>query len=75
MKKPTAKDIMLAHQYCYYVLSESVWSDYEYDKFCERNGLDGNGGSDIASSYSSEIASLAKKMVSNPKAYPPTVFP
>jgi len=75
MSKPahTARELMLAHQYIYYVLSDNVWSDYEYDQFCERNGLDGTGGSDCAMHYTIETVVLATNIRSNPQNYPPTM--
>ena len=48
---------MRAHQYLYYVMCRPVISDYEYDRFCKKHGLEGGGGSDRASDYSAhEIA-------------------
>ncbi len=59
MNEPTPQQVMLAHQYLYYVKSCPVWTDYEYDQFCKRNNLDGIGGSDLASDYPPEITKLA----------------
>lgn len=48
---------MRAHQFLYYVKCAPVLSDYEYDAFCKKHGLDGGGGSDRASDYTpAEIA-------------------
>lgn len=71
LKTYTPEQTMKAHQYIYYVLSNNVWSDYEYDQFCKRNGLDGNGGSDLASNYPPEVVELARAMLKNPQQYPP----
>lgn len=60
--KPIPKDIMLAHQYLYYVLGEPAISDYEYDMFCKLHNLDGGGGSDRKEDYSQEIINLAKTL-------------
>jgi hypothetical protein len=48
-----------AHQYLYYVLGTPVLTDQDYDTWCRENGLEGKGGSDLASSYSEEIIGLA----------------
>ena len=58
-RKPTAKQIVKAHQFLCYVKSETAWTDYEYDQFCEKHGIPGNGGSSRASDYSAEIQALA----------------
>lgn len=68
--KFSPRDFMLAHQYLYYVASSPIWGDFEYDKFCEKNGLEGNGGSDVASSYDPKIITLAKEMLVSPDKYP-----
>jgi len=60
----SASDIMQAHQYLYYVRCAPVLSDYDYDHFCKRNGLDGGGGSDRASDYPPHIIALAVKLSS-----------
>lgn len=54
---------MQAHQYLYYVESHPVVSDYEYDMFCKEHGLFGGGGSDLASSYSPKVISIAKDLL------------
>lgn len=59
-----ASDIMQAHQYLYYVRCAPILSDYDYDHFCKRNGLDGGGGSDRASDYPPHIIALAAKLSS-----------
>ena len=58
----SAHDFMRAHQYLYYVKCFPVLSDYDYDLFCKRNGLDGGGGSDRASDYPQHIIDLAEKL-------------
>ncbi len=55
--------VMLAHQYLYYVISKPILTDYEYDQFCKKFGLDGNGGSDRAVDYSPEVIALAMTML------------
>ena len=61
---------MLAHQYLYYVGPEPIWSDFYYDKFCRKHGLDGNGGSDRAADYPPEIVALAMAMIAKPEDFP-----
>lgn len=56
------EEIMQAHQYLYYVKSEPIISDYEYDMFCKEHGLFGGGGSDLWDSYSERVRSLAEEM-------------
>lgn len=56
---PPPEKIMKAHQYLYYVKCKPVWSDAEYDKYCKDNGLSGNGGSDLESSYDKDVVELA----------------
>lgn len=55
---------MQAHQYLYYVRCAPILSDYEYDRFCKHNGLDGGGGSDRISDYAPRIIALAEKLSS-----------
>jgi NAD-dependent DNA ligase len=62
-----AELIMQAHQYLYYVLANPVWTDYEYDMFCKRNGLQGGGGSDCAKDYSAEAIAEAAKILGKAK--------
>lgn len=62
----SAKDLMLAHQFLYYVRHAPVISDREYDEFCKSNGLDGGGGSDLASSYPTHVIALAERLTKNP---------
>lgn len=45
---------MRAHQFLYYVRCRPVISDFAYDMFCKKHGLDGGGGSDRASDYTPE---------------------
>lgn len=61
--RPKPADLMEAHQFLYYVLSRPVLTDQQYDTFCRRNGLEGNGGSDRAADYRPEIAALAIKIL------------
>lgn len=63
--------MMQAHQFLYYVGPHPIWSDFDYDRFCQLHSLDGNGGSDRASDYSLDVKRLASNMVSNPGNYPP----
>lgn len=70
----TNREVMLAHQYLYYVECRPIWSDYEYDKFCESKGMEGNGGSDLASDYSEEVIRIAHHMISHPERYPPNCY-
>lgn len=65
----SAKNIMLAHQYLYYVSITPIWTDYEYDIFCKKNNFHGGGGSDCESSYSTLIKGIANHMRRNPSAY------
>jgi hypothetical protein len=54
-----------------YVLSTPIWSDAEYDRFCEWNKLDGKGGSDSAGDYCDTIQKLARDMIAEPQSWPP----
>lgn len=63
MPEPTPEQIQQAHQYLYYVLGRPVWSDYEYDRFCSKHGLECGGGSDLASSYTPEVQKLALSLI------------
>lgn len=60
--KCTPEQIVRAHQYLYYVLCEPVISDYEYDMFCQKHGIEGGGGSDIADSYTDFEKDLADQL-------------
>ncbi len=53
------KKLIEAHQYLYYCKGLPVISDYEYDQMCDKWGIFGGGGSDMESSYSEDIKSLA----------------
>ncbi len=64
---PPPEQIIQAHQYLYYVLAKPVLSDYEYDMFCEKHGIAGNGGSDLASSYPVAIRAIALNMLEEKK--------
>lgn len=57
------EQIVQAHQYLYYVLVNPVWSDYEYDMYCAKHGINGGGGSDLASSYPMAIRAIALNML------------
>ena len=59
--------IMRAHQYLYYVRGCPIISDYEYDMFCKRHGLEGGGGSDCASDYTEEEISCAMFLMAGQK--------
>ncbi len=69
-KPYTHKEIVLAHQYLYYVLARPIWDDYGYDLFCKQHGLNGIGGSDGASNYPQDIRDLAVHMQNNPEEFP-----
>ena len=58
----TPEEIMQAHQYLYYVKSVPVLTDYDYDCFCKKHGLQGGGGSDLASDYAPRIIALAASL-------------
>lgn len=62
---PSPSQLMQAHQYLYYVRCAPVLSDFDYDKFCKRNGLDGGGGSDRASDYPPHIIAIAAQLSSS----------
>ena len=47
----TPEEVMLAHQYLYYVVDLPVIQDREYDAFCDEHGLFGGGGSDRGQDY------------------------
>ncbi len=61
--RENAERMIKAHQYLYYVLATPVWSDLKYDSFCKEHGIEGGGGSDMASSYSPETVKLADKLL------------
>ncbi len=60
--------IVKALQYLYYTgdgnnrLGGSPVSDFDYDKFCEKHGIEGSGGSDLEKDYSPEIVRLAESI-------------
>ena len=56
----TPEDFMKAHQYLYYVKSDPVWDDFQYDAYCKQYGLFGGGGSDSAADYAPDIIKLAE---------------
>lgn len=62
---PTPQQIMLAHQ-CLYYNGDAVWSDFEYDQFCKKHGMDGSGGGGNYSDYPSEIVAIAEQLKQNP---------
>lgn len=59
-----------AHQYLYYVVGRPVLSDYDYDMLCRKLGVEGGGGSDLASSYSKEEKELAEAYLKGTKKPP-----
>lgn len=59
---------MRAHQLLYYT-GRSVWSDYNYDLFCKKHGLDGNGGGGDERDYTSEENALALEFIKNPNLW------
>lgn len=68
----TPEQLMQACQYLYYVGQPApIWTDYQYDKFCQKHGLDGSGGSDRQIDYPPSIVRLAAAMKNNPLLYPP----
>lgn len=64
-----ANEIMLAHQYLYYVLNMPIWSDYQYDAFCKKHNLNSIGGSDRVQDYSEETINLVLNMLDDSTAY------
>ena len=69
MKFYTVDEIIIAHQYLYYIEATPIWSDRDYDFFCNDRNIEGGGGSDLASSYPKYIVELAHKMKANPKVF------
>ncbi len=63
-------DIVAAHQYCYYVLADTIWSDRVYDDYCKLHGIEGGGGSDRAQDYAPHIITLANEMIASPIDFP-----
>lgn len=59
---PTPSEIVKAHQYLYYVALKPVWSDYQYDMYCDDHGIEGIGGSDRAEDYTDRIKELAEQI-------------
>jgi NAD-dependent DNA ligase len=55
--------IVRAHQYLYYVRLTPVLTDYDYDMLCHRLGVEGGGGSDLASSYTVEEKRVADELL------------
>jgi len=60
LENVTPQHVVKAHQYLYYVLGTAVWSDYDYDKYCRKYGIEGGGGSDCAEHYSEDEKKLAR---------------
>jgi len=66
MTVPDTIKLCLAHRYLYYVLSDPVISDYDYDMLersltpAEREAL--GVGSELAADYSTEVIELAEKL-------------
>lgn len=67
----TAADIVKAHQYLYYVRTQPIWSDYDYDRFCAAHGIEGGGGSDRECDYDPKIVELAERMALAPHEWWP----
>lgn len=60
---------MQALQCLHYARHKSAWTDNEYDKFCSKHGLDGNGGCDIESFYSEDVIAIANKLEADPSCF------
>lgn len=60
-----------AHQYLYYIECRPIWSDYDYDKYCQQNNIISIGGSDRKTDYTPEVALLAQQMLSSPHLFKP----
>ncbi len=64
--KMTALTAVRAMQYLYYTgdgnnrLKGSPVSDLYYDRFCDKHGIDGNGGSDCVDHYTAEEVKAAE---------------
>jgi len=52
-----------AHQYLYYIKGITVWDDQRYDQFCKEHNIFGGGGSDMSSSYDSDVIRLANRIL------------
>lgn len=63
----TPEEQMKVHQYLYYVLARPIISDYEYDLFCKKHGLEGGGGSDNPLHYPRDIRLAAEKAIQSGK--------
>lgn len=59
----TPKQLQQVHQYLYYVVGQTVWTDWQYDEYCKEHGLEGGGGSDCAEHYAPEIREAAKALL------------
>ncbi len=55
---------VLIHQYLYYVAASPVWSDYQYDMFCDKHGVEGGGGSDRECDYPEDVIQEAREILS-----------
>ena len=53
------KKLIEAHQYLYYCKGLPVLSDFDYDQLCKSWNIFGGGGSDLESSYTEDVKSLA----------------
>lgn len=61
----TPAQLVKAHQYLYYVLCTPVFSDWDYDMFCQKHGIEGGGGSDLECSYTDAEKDLAHRILQN----------
>lgn len=66
--KPTPEQIVKALQYLYYTsdginrLGGSPVSDWRYDAFCGKHGIEGNGASDLEKDYDKWTVALAERI-------------
>lgn len=67
---PSPEDIVQAHQYLYYVHARPIWTDFEYDRFCKKHGIEGGGGSDLENDYPLHVKILANRMRAEPSNFP-----
>jgi hypothetical protein len=64
--QPTPQQTVRAHQYLYYVLTQPVLSDWDYDTLCRHHGIEGGGGSSFESDYTEEEKALARRLTDSP---------
>jgi hypothetical protein len=69
--RPAPRDFILAHQFLYYVRSQPIWSDHDYDRYCARHHIQGGGGSDLKDHYPPHIQILALRMAAEPDKFLP----